>query len=200
MENNPTAMTPEQGIRIIETMLSRTQQKLQTNGFMYRFWGYLVLAAALIHYAGMTIWNNQSFSLVWAIMMPVGGLISWYIGRKESRKKEVRTYMDQVLMDVLTSFFVCMGFSLLFGMSFAGWNISYAFVLLSYGSWLYISGGMLKFRALKAGGIINWIAGAACFFFTGPQCLLILAAAVLAGYIIPGHLIQQQYTREHGQN
>jgi hypothetical protein len=72
--------------------------------------------------------------------------------------------------------------------------------MLSYGCWLFISGALLRFNALKIGGVLNWLAGAACFFLDGPDCLLVLAFAVLTGYIIPGHMIQQQYQRANVQN
>lgn len=197
-QHTASSMTPEQGIRIIETMLSRTQQKLKDNGLLYRVWGYLVFLAALLHYYGIVVLQNQSFGLVWAILMPIGGIATWYITRNEKKEQPVNSYLEDILKSVLTTFFVSLVFSLLFAQAFSTWNVSYAFLLLAYGSWLFISGELLRFRALKIGGIINWLSGAACFFIEGPQCLLVLAFAVLAGYIIPGHLIQKEYRKENG--
>jgi hypothetical protein len=199
MENSQSAFTPEEGIRVLETMLSRTQDQLQENGLMYRLWGYLVLISALIHYAGIVMYNNQDTAIVWAIIMPVGGLISWYIGSRKTDTGRVKTWVDDALKNVLITFIVSLVFSLLLGLTFSTWNVAYGFLMLAYGSWLFISGALLRFNALKIGGIINWIAGVACFFLDGPQCLLVLAFAVLTGYIIPGHLINQQYKREHGK-
>jgi hypothetical protein len=197
MENSRSAFTPEEGIRVIETMLSRTQHQLRENGLMYRLWGYLVLISALIHYAGIRIYNNHDTAIVWAIMMPIGGLLSWYIGSRKGDTTRVKTWVDDALKNVLITFIVSMAFSLLLGLTFTTWNVAYGFLMLAYGSWLFISGSLLRFNALKVGGIINWFAGVACFFLDGPQCLLVLAFAVLTGYIIPGHLISQQYHRDN---
>jgi hypothetical protein len=60
---------------------------------------------------------------------------------------------------------------------------------------LFLSGGALKFAPLIVGGIFCWICGAAAFCiekFCGQNIylLLILAAAVLGGYIIPGYMLK----------
>jgi hypothetical protein len=66
-------------------------------------------------------------------------------------------------------------------------------VMVTYATWLFISGGALKFKPLMAGGIVNWIFAAAGFFVSFQTQVIFLALAVLLGYIIPGHLLRNKY-------
>ena len=68
-------------------------------------------------------------------------------------------------------------------------------VMMVYGCWLYISGGALRFKPLMIGGVINWLLAAASFFVDFKMQLLLLATAVLLGYIIPGYMLKSRYQK-----
>jgi Flp pilus assembly protein TadB len=65
----------------------------------------------------------------------------------------------------------------------------YAFLML-------IQGGALKFKPLFIGAVINW-AGAVVMFYVKDlkYDMLITAAAVFIGYIIPGLMLRSQYKK-----
>jgi len=65
--------------------------------------------------------------------------------------------------------------------------------MMVYGIWLFISGGTIRFKPLMIGGIINWILAMAAFFVSFDQQLLLLALAVLLGYIIPSYLFKKKF-------
>jgi hypothetical protein len=94
---------------------------------------------------------------------------------------------------VLVSFFVSLSIVLLF-MNKLGLS-TYPLVLVIYGTWLFISGGALKFRPFVLGGIVNWICGVAAFFVPFEIQLIILGFAVLLGYIIPGHMLKHKFRK-----
>ena len=68
-------------------------------------------------------------------------------------------------------------------------------VMMVYGFWLFISGGALKFKPLIIGGVINWVLAAFSFFIGFEQQLITLALAVLLGYIIPGHMLKNKFSK-----
>ena len=72
---------------------------------------------------------------------------------------------------------------------------TYPMVLMVYGLWLFISGGAIKFKPLIIGGIINWLIGIISFFVPFDLQLLLLAAAVLLGYIIPGYMLKAKFQK-----
>ena len=63
-------------------------------------------------------------------------------------------------------------------------------IMTLYGIGLFISGGALQFKPLIIGGIFCWVCSFAGFHVEVIYQLLIIATAVLGGYIIPGHLLQ----------
>ena len=71
----------------------------------------------------------------------------------------------------------------------------YPMVMMVYGVWLYVSGGALRFKPLMIGGVINWALAIAAFFADFQIQLLLLAAAVLLGYIVPGYMLKSRYQK-----
>jgi hypothetical protein len=71
--------------------------------------------------------------------------------------------------------------------------------MMVYGMWLFISGGALKFKPLVIGGIINFGCAIAGFYIHTYELILLLSFAVLAGYIIPGHLLNAKFKRQNNE-
>jgi hypothetical protein len=134
-------------------------------------------------------WENPY--ILWAVLMPIGGVASMIYGRKQDKQQKVRTYLDEFMKYALIAFLVSL-FTVLAFMSKLG-LATYPMVMMVYGIWLFISGGAIRFRPLIYGGIINWILGITAFFFAFPAQLLILSLAVLLGYIIPGHMLRSKH-------
>ena len=123
--------------------------------------------------------------------MPLAGIISAVYGSRRAKKVKVTSYVDSLMKYVLVSFLVSL-FIVLFFMSKLGLS-TYPMVMVVYGFWLFISGGALEFRPLKIGGAINWVLAAFAFFVGFEQQLIVLAIAVLLGYIIPGHMLKNKF-------
>ena len=112
---------------------------------------------------------------------------------RRKREKKVRTYLDDLMKYVLIAFLVSLCIVLFFQSKLG--LATYPMVMMVYGIWLFISGGTIRFVPLMAGGIVNWILGIVAFFVTFDLQLLILALAVLLGYIIPGYMFRKKYAR-----
>lgn len=66
----------------------------------------------------------------------------------------------------------------------------YAFLML-------IQGGAMKFKPLMIGAAVNWIGAIAIFLNQDFKYdMLITAAAVFIGYIIPGLLLRLQFKKK----
>ena len=193
MELTDKPLNEQESLKIIEQMIARAKNDMHDNGVMYLLWGYLVLIAALSNYILQFIVEYKYFWLPWAILMPLGGLISMILGPRMNKKEKVKTYVSEFLGYVIIAFLAGL-FVVLFFMPKLGLNC-YPMVMLMYGIWLFISGGALKFKPLIIGGIINWVLAVAAFYVTFQYQLLIISAAVLLGYIIPGHLLNLQFRK-----
>jgi hypothetical protein len=136
--------------------------------------------------------NYENDWLPWMILMPAGGIITIIYSYRVERKRKVNTYVDDFLKYALIAFLV----SLFIVLAFIPKLLlnTYPLVMIIYATWLFISGGAIQFKPLIIGGIINWILGIAAFFVSFDMQLLLLAAAVFLGYIVPGHMLKAKFS------
>lgn len=177
---------------MIHKMISSAKQDLEDNSFHYLVWGWLVFLACAIQFVLIKIDNPYNY-LGWMVLMPLGGIASMVYGYKQDKKQRVKTYTDEVMKYVLISFLVTL-FTVLIFMSKLG-LMTYPLVMMVYGMWLFTSGGIIHFRPLIIGGMINWTLGILSVFVAFEFQLIMLALAVLLGYIIPGYMLKSKYQR-----
>ena len=190
-------MNSEESILFIQRMIHTAKADLEDKSFYFLLWGWMVFVACLINFILIKI--SFEFNWIgWMILMPLGGIISSIYGYRQGKKQRVKSYVDDLMKYVFISFFVSL-MLVLFFMNKLG-LATYPMVMLTYGVWLFISGGALKFRPLIIGGIINWILAIAALFAVFEQQLIILAVAVLLGYIIPGYLLRMRFKKTKIEN
>ena len=186
-----------ESLALISSMIQKTKSSLQDNGFYFLLWGWLVFVASITQYVmikmGMLVQGNYT----WSILMPLGVVISAVHGWKQGKKQRVKTYTEELLNYALIAFLVALVIVLVFMTLSGGWERSYPMLMMVYGMWLFISGGALKFRPLIIGGIINFACAIGGFYVHTIELLLLLSFAVLAGYIIPGHMLNAKFRREN---
>ena len=187
MDNQST-----QAIAFIEEMISKTKQKYSDSGFLFLLWGWLVFTASITNYILLFINAKYSF-LGWAILMPLGAVISMIYSYVEKKKPYAKSYTDDVMK------FTWIAFGVLLSCIILSSNLlqmyTYPLVMIAYGVPTFITGGVLKFKPMKYGAIGNWILGLLAFHYTLDIQLLILAVAILIAYIIPGHILRFQYLK-----
>jgi CHASE2 domain-containing sensor protein len=99
-------MNERQALQIIEEMISATKEEVKDNGFYYMLWGWLVFIAAFIDYLMIFSPWREYHAIVWAVMMPAGGVVSFVAGRKEARQVKVKTYIHEAVNALTTAFVI----------------------------------------------------------------------------------------------
>ena len=188
---NEKQLSESESMQVIQRMIATAKNELVDESFHFIFWGWLVFAAGLGHYLLWIAGFGQPY-LVW-LLMPIGGIVSFIYGRRQHKREPVKTYVDEILKYVLIAFGISLGIVLVF-QGKLGMN-TYPMVMMVYAIQLFVWGGALRFRPLIVGGIINWALGIAAFFFTFDIQLLIIAAAALVGFAIPGHLLKSRFQK-----
>jgi hypothetical protein len=183
----------ENALELIEKMIQEAKREIHDNGFYYMFWGYLVFVSALIDYYLM-FQQHESHALVWAILMPLGGLVTIIKSKMDAKKQRVVTYVDEVFKHVIIAYAISL-FVVCFIMPMNGnhWRSFYPTIMVLYAFSLYAGGGILKFKPLQYGALMVWLFAIISFFVTYDFQLLCLAAAVMSGFIIPGHLLNRRF-------
>lgn len=189
-------LQPNESLALIESMINTAKNKLADDGFYIIFWGWLVFVAALINYFSW-LFNIQAGFLVWPILMPLGGIFSYFWGRQRDQKEKVKTHVESYIHYIWLSFGIAMGIALLF-IGVHGMKTTYFFLMLLYAIATFSTGGLLSFRPLIIGSIASFVLAIVSNFIPDRELLLCLALSLLCSYIIPGHLLKAKYqSQEH---
>ena len=187
-------LSPEQSLKLITEMISKTRQHLSDNSIYFLVWGWLTFIAFIAQFILKHIINYEKHYLVWLVVI-IGIIFSVYQGRRQERKPYASTYIDDsmkfVWAGMAVSFFVL---SLIF--SKMGWGFSvYPFFMLLYGLGTFVSGKILRFRPLETGGILAWVLAYSATYFSYDYQMLFGAAAILFSYIVPAHIMRGRNSR-----
>lgn len=183
-------LNERQSLDLIQTMIHAAREDYRQDAFYYLIWGWLVLVAALTSYALFRTGHDNGW-LPWAILMPAGGLVSMIYGWRQAKHEKVRTPINTALNYLWGGFGVMLTLLLLYS-GRIGWANSYPLIVGLYGLGTFASGGALRFRPLIWGGVACWALALYAFFahLSGLDVLLLLAAAIVISYIVPGHLLK----------
>ena len=187
--------SPEQSLQLINKMITEVKQELKDNGFFFLLWGWLVFVSAITNYVLLKMENQYAF-YTWAILMPLGGIVSTIYGfaRMKNKKKRAKTFIDRAMAFIWIAFGASI-FIVLFSGSAVGFEKIYPYILIIYGIGTFITGGIIKMRLLIFGGIFCWTLSIIALYVTFDIQLLLLAAAIAVAYIIPGHVLNSNYRK-----
>jgi hypothetical protein len=187
METEEKQLTQEESLRIIHEMIASAKDDVKADAFIILLWGYLVFIASISQFilVQMDVKNND---YPW-LLMPLGGIITIIYSIRKNKTVRTKTHVSSFLKFVWIAF----GAALFVVMGFHDWGGQVLPLIMTlYGIGLFISGGALKFTPLIVGGIFCWVCAIVGFNVELLYQLLVIAAAVLGGYIIPGHLLKMK--------
>jgi hypothetical protein len=186
MEQEEKELTQEESLRIIHEMINAAKNNVKADGFIFLLWGYLVFIAGISQFilAQMNVAHSDA---VW-LLMPLGGIITAIYYLRKRKREKTRTHVSEFIKHIWIGFGAAMAV-LMFSRGMTSDTLLPCIMIL-YGIGLYLSGNALKFKPLIFGGVFCWVCAFAGFQTEVLYQLLIIALAVLGGYIIPGHLLQ----------
>lgn len=184
-------LNPLESIQLIEKMIHSTKNKLADDGVLLIFWGWLVVVSAAINYVGL-LFHFEMASLVWAILMPLGGIFSALYGRYQNKQRNIKTALDNYLSYLWGGFGIALAITLMFGFNF-GIKPVYFSLMILYGLATFVSGGLLGFKPLIYGGVASFVCAIVSVFLGEMDQLLIIIVSLLSSYIIPGHLLRVKF-------
>lgn len=181
-----------EALNVIEKMVYASRYKMQEEAKYFLLWGWMVFAAAVLHFFILNAGIENSW-IIWPVMMGVAFVIYIYLIINTKRESSSSSYIDRINKHIWLGFFGPLFISILTG-AFISWAAAYPFFMAIYGWSAIVSGGLLKFKPLVLGGIAACILGVATIFVSGMYILLMLALAIFAGFIIPGHALSNVKT------
>ncbi len=191
---NDEQLSKEKSMEIIHQMISQAKTNMTDSGLSWLLWGTMIFLASLSTYLFLYIGADNIF-LGWNIFGIVTIILLLYDVFRP-KKKLVRTYVGDLMKFVDIGFIICL-FTIIFAINVAvGANGGFGFFLMIFAFLMLVKGGAVKSRSLIVGAAVNW-AGAIAMFINKDfkYDMLIMAGAVLIGYIIPGILLWLQYKK-----
>ena len=183
-------MTEKESLKIIHEMITTSKGNLKDNSFFYLLWGWLVLVASLSHFILEQIGYHQPY-LVWPVLMGAGGVVSVIAGIRIGKRATVVTHVDRSIMYLWWSFLIVVIIVLLMAaIQKISWVGSNVLIMAMYGLGTFVSGGLLKFKPLMAGGIVAWAFSVFALFTDPSWVMLFIAASIIVAYLIPGYMLK----------
>lgn len=196
MTNDPN-LSREKSLEIIHQMIGQARSNFTESGISWLLWGTMLMLASLSTYFLMIFGKTGQLFMGWNIFGVVSiGLLSYDIFK--AKPKKVKTYIDDLMKMVDIGFFICIFVIILsINISVTPGN-GFGYMLMVFAFLMLIKGGAVKSRSLMVGAAVNW-AGAIGIFYCREfrYDMLIMAAAVFAGYIIPGYLLWSAWKKSN---
>lgn len=191
---NDQQLSNEKSLEIIHQMINQAKTNITDSGLSWLLWGVMLFITSIATYFFIYI-DSKNIFLAWNVF---GGvtiiLLMFNIFRP--KKKLIRTYVDDILKMVDIGFIVSL-FSIIISINLAvSPSSGFGFFLMIFAFLMLIKGGAIRSRSLMVGAAVNW-AGAIAIFIVKEfkYDMLIMAGAVLVGYIIPGLLLRAAYRK-----
>jgi hypothetical protein len=187
MENEEKLMTGEESLKIITDMINKTKVNIRQGSFHLLFWGWLITICSLSDWLLAKFIGYDHSYYVWFLLIP-GAFVSMIYGFVNGRKAKVHTYADMLYMWTWIGFLIAA--TVLFIVQAKNMESVAPYIMLLAGFPTFLTGFIIKFRPLIAGGICFWIF-ALIVNFAGPSIApLGTPVAMLLGYLIPGYMLK----------
>jgi hypothetical protein len=198
-------ISEQESLQIIQQMIGEAKKEQKDNGGGWILWGWLLFAASISSYFNIEqkwfseyfFWN--AFGIVTVVIMSYGAIKKLFF----DKTNKIKTYTGEVFSKLNIGFFI----SLIFIIVAINKGVSpvkgFALLINLYGFWILIYGSVTNFLPSIIGAFVTWAIGFSCLFaFDFREVMLLHAAAVLCGYIIPGHIAFYQFNKikQRGDN
>jgi len=188
---NNDAPSPAQSLQIIQAMIDKAKDNLRHNSFYFLLWGWLVFLCAIAEFILIEYTSVKKHSIVWNLML-VGAVATIVYSIKKERSKHVRSYLEETMKYFGISLGILYAsFAFIFG-HYDLWAFAFPVYILVYAFACFFMGSVMRFRFLQLGGLACLPLMILSVYVTFQWQLLLLALAVLIGYIIPGHMLKKQ--------
>ena len=154
-------MTNQQSLEIIQQMIAQAKTNITDSGFGWLLCGTMIFLTCISTYIFIDIGSENIF-LGWNIFCLITVILLTYDIIKH-KKKQARTYVDDLLKLVDIGFIICL-FTIIISINVAvSPNSGFGFFLMIFAFLMLIKGGVVKSNSLIIGAVVNW-AGAIAIF------------------------------------
>ncbi|MER3465239.1 MAG: hypothetical protein C4329_13320 [Chitinophagaceae bacterium] len=203
-------LSEQESLLLIQQMINTAKKEQVDDGKRWIVWGWMLCSASLFTVLNVQFHWFQNMFLFWNAFGVVS--LAWFAYRIylflfKKTTSRVKTYTGDLFSRLNGGFFISLIF-IIISINIGGTvldsivpvNIGFALLINLYAFWILIYGAALNFKPSVIGAYVAWAFGLVALFanqFT--YVMLLHAAAVLCGYIIPGHLANRKFKELHSK-
>jgi hypothetical protein len=195
MQNN-TDFSPQESIRLIESMIKEARNKYSENGHLYLFWGWVILLCSAGNFILSYFKLYDKPYMIWWLTLAAGIYQAVYIA-KHKMDRSAKSYTDILYGYIWLSFGILLLLAIIMTAIKGNWDFLYPQLLALYGMPVFLSGIILRFTPLKTGAFICWLLAIAASSMSMQYHLLLLVLAIIIAWLIPGYMLQAKYKKEN---
>ena len=189
-------LTPAESLEIIGKSISNFKMNYKEYASLFLSFGWIFALASLSNFIILKILHSKEayelsglFSLVnWGVFIIIGFIVLFFMERKINKEKKVYSYLENYIKKLwivaAASFIIAT--ILCIKLEIAPPPI----MLLIAGIATTTSGLLIKFKPMIIGGMSFYIFSIASTFVLNEYIALIVSAAIICGYLIPGYLLK----------
>jgi hypothetical protein len=193
-QQNFDSFDENQSLQVIKEMIQVSQKKLKNDGILFILWGWVSFLTCSLEFVLQSVAHTYQITLFkgyTTIVLAVFalGFSIFYIYRKN---RKAATYIGISQRYLWISMFVGMVIinliqgNVLHKITF---ELQLPVFMVLVANALVVTGGMLRYKMVVAGGIIFGLLAYLASFFSLNQQFMIEAIAWVIGFIIPGHIL-----------
>lgn len=191
-------LTEQESLALIRQMIYTAKKEQKDDGKGWIIWGWMLFMASVLTVLNLQFhwfdtyffWNVFGGITLAALLYRV---LSFFLFKKSER---VRTYTKDLFARLNAGFFISIMFIIVAINTGIAPLTGFPLLINLYAFWILIYGSALSFKPSVIAAYIVWAIGFVALFVKVFDVVMLLhAAAVLAGYIIPGHIANKEFKK-----
>ncbi len=185
-------LTPNESLVVIQEMIEIEKMRFGENGFIYRFWGWLVVAAALAQFVLLKLEFYNYHYFPWFLMIFGGIYTGIYYGKKKDKASLPISGKALGYTWIIISIAI-FGVAFFMAEKAGGWLLFIILSQIAVGT--VVSGALLNFRVLIIGGFICMAMAFVSIFTPYEYWSLLTIVAIVASDLVPGYMLKKINTK-----
>jgi hypothetical protein len=185
-------LSEKESLQLINRMIHEAKGYYYESGIAALVYGFSILICSIISW--LTAKQMISFPFQpFYLLIPIF-FVESFIQMREEKKKKAKTFTDEAIDYVWMGFFLSV-FATCTAV-FAGFGyIIISIILILSGLAAFLTGMISKFKYHIIISFVIWIIAAVSFFFQNETGYLLLAAASILVWIIPGFILNAMFKK-----
>lgn len=189
-------LTPEESFDVINKAIANFKINYRESSKVFLLWGWILTLTSISNFILLKFvhstepWVLKGYVILanWVVFILIGSIIMYFMVRKMNKEKKVHSHIDKFIDNLwwvtAPSFFIAGFICIKSGIA------PPPLMLLVAGIATTTTGLVIKFSPLIIGGMSFFIFSIAATFVANEYLALVVGAAIICGYLIPGYLLR----------